>query len=115
MTEVLRKKVRFYGKENIVFHPERESVLSAVVPPSISTDYIETCDGELKREKMGIRATGSIWTEKRDGNVGLILAFFQLLSDKTLMMLKSTVLLAHAIQSMFLTVFAGQKQLMIWN
>lgn len=61
----------------------------------MTTDNIQTCFGEVKKELMGSHDSGYVWIEKGDGNVELFVEFFHLLSDETVTTLKSTALPAY--------------------
>lgn len=76
----------------------------------MNTEYIPICYKEVRIAVMGSRSSGNVWTENSDANERLFMLYFQLLSDETPTILKSTALALYSEQSMSLNVSARRKK-----
>lgn len=88
MTEIFRKQVQSYEKENILFRGERENVFSRVVSFNTATDYILTCYENVRKEVIASQGGGNLWIEKGEGNLKTFVVFVQLFYNRRATMLK---------------------------
>lgn len=65
--------------------------------PGLTTEYSQICYKEVKKQTMGSCESGSVWTENSDENTESFVGFIQLLSVKTAMILKSTLIVPYLV------------------
>lgn len=67
MADVLRRQVGLFGRDGIIFCPNRESALLRAASSTMTNEYIWKCYKEVEKEVIGSWGSGNVRVEKFDG------------------------------------------------
>lgn len=68
----------------------------------MTIDTIEMCYDEVKKEMIKIQGSVSVYSEMSDGKIESVVRFVGVFSDNTAMTIKSTVLVAYLVVTIFI-------------
>lgn len=98
-----------------MFYPEQRNAFSRVVPLNMTTDTIQTCKEEMKKDVMGFEATVDVWIDKSDEIMELFRGFVQLFSVRMATTLRNTMLVALPIHAILWNILDRRRPQMIDN
>lgn len=88
--KVFQGPVEIRGKENIMFNLEQKKLLSKIVSMRLSTTFCSGCYEESKKNVLRSFESRGMCDKRGDENKGSFVVFVKIISDKTVIMLKST-------------------------
>lgn len=87
--------MKLFGKDDVMLHSERMKQMCQVNSPRMTKNFFDGSHGEVGRKVQGSLDSRAVRGERLCRNMESFVGFLKIFSDKMLMTLKSTALVAY--------------------